>query len=139
MVAVLVAITAAYCWGLGWMAYGFARAGGVVGWGLALGVTILLALTVWVTWREVLFGMAAGRLAKRFRAEHGTAADPHGEEAGRRTEFEAARDALDDEETARDWRAWFRLSLDYDALRDRRNARMALRRAIAVERAERRA
>lgn len=69
LVAILVLITAAYCWGLGWIAWGFSRAGGTVGWGLALGVAILLALTVWVTWREVLFGMAAGRLAREYRPE----------------------------------------------------------------------
>src|SRR5690625_5419403 len=71
MVAALVLITAAYCWGLGWIAWGFSRAGGTIGWGLALGVGILLALTVWVTWREVLFGLAAGRLAHEYRPEPG--------------------------------------------------------------------
>src|SRR5690625_2825537 len=71
LVAALVLITAAYCWGLGWIAWGFSRAGGAIGWGLALGVAILLALTVWVTWREVLFGMAAGRLAREYRPAPG--------------------------------------------------------------------
>src|SRR5690625_3761807 len=71
LVAALVLITAAYCWGLGWIAWGFSRAGGAIGWGLALGVAILLALTVWVTWREVLFGMAAGRLAREYRLAPG--------------------------------------------------------------------
>src|SRR5690625_4412122 len=71
MVAALVLITAAYCWGLGWIAWGFSRAGGTIGWGLALGVGILLALTVWVTWREVLFGLAAGRLVHEYRPEPG--------------------------------------------------------------------
>ena len=157
-VLVLLAITAAYCWGLGWIALGFARAGGGVGWGLALGVTLLLLLTVWVLWREVLFGIAAGRLARRYRAPADLRSDP-------REEFEAARSALQDgappdralqdeepqdadrpAETppgaradadeprgdGEDWRAWYRLALAYDALRDRRSARASVRRAIQL-------
>lgn len=128
LVAVLVAITAAYCWGLLWLAWGFSRAGGAVGWGLAVSVGILLVLTVWVIWREVLFGMAAARLSRRY-------APPAGTEGTAREEFERARAALqEDDGTDQDWRAWFRLGLAYDALRDRRQARAALRRAIALER-----
>lgn len=150
-VAALLLITAAYAWGLGWIAWGFARAGGAVGWGLALGVTILLVLTVWVTWREVLFGMRAGRLGR----EYGGAPPSAGGEAAvqddgpgdqdapgsanrtaqARAEFEAARAAIqEDPSRESDWRAWFRLALAYDAVRDRRNARMATRRAIDLHR-----
>ena len=128
LVALLTLITAAYAWGLGWIAWGFVRAGGVLGYGLALGVVILLALTVWVTWREVLFGLAAGRLAARYTPP----ADADGED--RRAEFEAARTALE-EGAEHDWCAWFRLALAYDALRDRKGARMATRRAIDASRA----
>ena len=38
-----------------------------------------------------------------------------------------------------DWRAWYRLGLAYDAAGDRRRAREAVRRAIRLEGAERRA
>ncbi|HEX7352996.1 hypothetical protein, partial [Brachybacterium sp.] len=108
-VAALVLITAAYAWGLGWIAWGFVRAGGLLGYGLALGILILLILTIWVTWREVLFGLGAGRLARRF--------EPSAEADGRdpRAEFEAARTAVQ-EGAEHDWRAWFRLALAYDAL-----------------------
>ena len=34
-----------------------------------------------------------------------------------------------------DWRSWFRLACAYDAARDRRRARSAMRRAIALHRA----
>ncbi|NMA75945.1 MAG: hypothetical protein GX960_01570 [Actinomycetales bacterium] len=126
-VALLVLITAAYAWGLGWIAWGFLRAGGGVGYGLALGVLILLLLTVWVTWREVLFGLRAGQLSGRYEPPAAAIAQE------RREEFDAARAALEDG-ADQDWRAWFRLALAYDALRDRKGARMATRRAIEVSR-----
>lgn len=128
LVAALLLITAAYAWGLGWIAWGFVRVGGAVGWGLALGIVLLVALTVWVTWREVLFGLASGDLASRYEPP----ADAIAEDPA--AEFEAAREALEGETAADgvqdDWRAWFRLALAYDAMRDRRNARLSTRRAI---------
>ena len=42
-VALLVLITAAYCWGLGWIAWGFVQVDSALGYGLALGIVILLA------------------------------------------------------------------------------------------------
>lgn len=131
LVTVLVLVTAAYTWGLGWIAWGFVRAGTALGYGMALGIVILLVLTIWVIWREVLFGLASARLSRRYEPPAAAIdGDP-------RAEFEAARAVLEDD-TARggdgrgedDWRAWFRLALAYDALRDRRGARMATRRAI---------
>ncbi|EWS81215.1 hypothetical protein [Brachybacterium phenoliresistens] len=143
-VGVLVAISAAYCWGLLWLAWGFSRAGGLIGWGLAAGVMILLVLTLWVIWRELLFGMAAARLNRRYRESSPTPAEPgpdHAEAApdcgadgaaDGREEFEKARSALQNGEE--DWRAWFRLALAYEGLRDRKQARAAVRRAIALDR-----
>lgn len=129
VVVALLLITAAYCWGLGWIAWGFVRAGSALGYGLALGIVILLGLTVWVTWREVLFGMGAGDLARRYEPP----ADADAEDP--RAEFEAARAAVQDR-GEQDWTAWFRLALAYDALRDRRAARMATRQAIDARRAD---
>ncbi|MGO3478636.1 MAG: hypothetical protein ACTIOA_10795, partial [Brachybacterium tyrofermentans] len=109
VVVALLLITAAYCWGLGWIAWGFVRAGSALGYGLALGIVILLGLTVWVTWREVLFGIGAGDLARRYEPP----ADADAEDP--RAEFEAARAAVQDR-GEQDWTAWFRLALAYDAL-----------------------
>src|SRR5699024_4623584 len=119
-VTALILITAAYAWGLGWIAWGFVRAGTALGYGLALGVTILLLLTVWVTWREMLFGLGAGRLARQY--------DPPADADG-----EAPRSAIQAADQ-HDWRAWFRLALAYAPLRARKGARMATRRAITEHR-----
>jgi hypothetical protein len=126
-VGLLLLVTAAYVWGLGWIAWGFVRAGGALGYGLALGIAVLVALTVWVTWREVLFGLAAGDLTARYAPPaEAEAEDP-------RAEFEAARAAIESGQEG-EWSAWFRLALAYDALRDRKGARMATRRAIEESR-----
>jgi len=47
--------------------------------------------------------------------------------------FQAAVEAAED-----DWRAWFRLGLAYDACGDRRRARWAVRKAIALSRSDNR-
>ncbi len=146
MVVGLVLITLLYCWALLWLAWGFARAGGVVGWGLAAAVAILLALTVWVIWREVLFGLNAARLAREYSSDGASgptatdAADVKPAEpscAVPRAEFDLAKAAIEQGTGESDWRAWFRLSLAYDALHDRRQARAAARRAIELHRAAR--
>lgn len=180
-VAAVVALTLIFCWGLGWVAWGFSRAGGVVGWGLALAVGVLVALTLWVTWREVLFGLAASRLTRLMGAPDGLDArdeldapdrlddrdardelDPADglpasdapedrvpadaapgrpeREARARAAFEQARRAVESAESdggSADWREWYRLSLAYDACRDRRHARECLRTAIRRERESR--
>ncbi|MFC0675529.1 hypothetical protein [Brachybacterium hainanense] len=134
LVGALVAVSAAYAWGLLWLAWGFWRAGGPIGWGLALATAILLLLTIWVTWRELLFGLASARLDRAYAQQE----DPPTGPPEPRAEFERARAAIREAEAAggaADWRAWFRLGLAYDAMRDRRQARAAVRRAIALERA----
>lgn len=174
-VAAVVALTLIFCWGLGWVAWGFSRAGGVVGWGLALALGVLVALTLWVTWREVLFGLAASRLTRLMGAPDGLDArdeldvrhardelDPADgllapdatqdrvpadaapgrpeREARARAAFEQARRAVESAESdggSADWRDWYRLSLAYDACRDRRHARECLRTAIRRERESR--
>lgn len=151
-VAFLVLVTAAYCWGLLWIGRGFLQAGGVIGWGLGIGVLLLLILTVWAIWREILFGLHSSRLAHEYdaAADTGTAelsgvpedaaVLPEGATAARdlrarhaREEFEAARGALE-ADGDEDWQAWYRLALAYDANRDRKHARASLRRAIRLRR-----
>ncbi|WP_347041093.1 tetratricopeptide repeat protein [Brachybacterium nesterenkovii] len=135
-VGVLLVLTALFCWALGWIAWGFARAGTALGWGFALAICALLVLAVWVTWREVLFGLAAARLGRAYRTDTAPVEPSADASADPRAEFEAAR--AEAEGTGEgDWRAWYRLGLAYDALRDRRHARESVRRAIELERAGR--
>lgn len=134
LVGALLILTALFCWGLGWIAWGFVQAGGGIGWGLALAVVILLALSIWVTWREVLFGLAAARLGRAFAGSAEESAANAGERSARE-EFDAAREVAS--EDGERWQAWYRLGLAYDAVRDRRHAREAVRQAISLERRER--
>jgi hypothetical protein len=97
----------------------------VIGWGLASGVVLFLVLTVWATWREILFGMRSTALLRRYETEGADHPLPEP-----RAEFEAARTAA--EAAPQDWRIRMRLALAYDANRDRRHAREHMRRAIAL-------
>jgi Flp pilus assembly protein TadD len=104
---------------------------------LGLAVLVLPVVGAYVAWREVRFGFATQRLARELDAAGGWPVDdveraPSGRPlreaadavfADRRAEVEAAPE---------DWKAWFRLALAYDAARDRRRARAAMRRAVAL-------
>ncbi|MEH3088214.1 MAG: tetratricopeptide repeat protein [Microbacterium arborescens] len=114
--------------------------------GITMGVALIVLplIATWALWRELSFGVQAARLGRRLEAE----ADLPGEEidvtpSGRPNRAEADalfpryREAV--ERAPDDWRSWFRLGLAYDGAGDRRRAREAVRRSIALERAERRA
>lgn len=114
--------------------------------GVAIGVVLIVfpvAAAVFVG-REVLFGFQAAHLLRRMEAEDALPIDDLPKRASGAPERGAA-----DEEFPRwraeveaepdDWRTWYRLGLAYDASGDRRRARGAVRRAIALERDERRA
>ncbi len=110
--------------------------------GVALLVLPLLAL--WAIGRELWFGVRAQQLGERLEAEGGLPHEdlpvrPSGRierEDGDRL-FPAYRS--DVEAHPDDWRARYRLALAYDAAGDRRRARAAVRTAIRLEGAERRA
>ena len=112
-----------------------APVGKAIGWALL----VLPLIGLWVLVAELLFGMRAERLAARLEREGRLSVDdlpklPSGRadpaEADKRfPEYQAAVEASPD-----DWGAWFRLGLAYDASGDRRRARWATRRAIALSR-----
>jgi hypothetical protein len=110
--------------------------------GKAIGAALLVLplLGLWVLVAELLFAIRAERLAARLGREGGLPVDdlpklPSGRPDPaaadlRFPEYQAAVEAAPD-----DWGAWFRLGLAYDASGDRRRARWATRRAIALSRA----
>jgi hypothetical protein len=91
--------------------------------GLGVGLLLLAVVGVVLVVAEVRFGARSQRLAR----EAGDLGDPD--------DFDAAQAAV--EAAPEDWRAWYRLAVAYDAGRDPRRGRAALRRAIALERAGR--
>ena len=102
-------------------------------------------IAAWALGRELWFGVRAEQLARRLESEGGLPAPIRSRvrPSGRvlREDADAVFPAYraDVEAHPEDWRAWYRLGLAYDAAGDRRRARAAVRQAIRLETAERRA
>lgn len=103
--------------------------------GYALGLLPLLG--VWALFSELRFGQASSRLVRTLETRgtmptefsltpSGRADRPTAEEL-----FPAFARAVEDEPES--WEMWMRLGIAYDACGDRRRARWAIRRAIAIE------
>jgi hypothetical protein len=86
--------------------------------GLGAGLLLVAVVGVVLVAGEVRLGLASQRLGRTVGD-----VDP---------DFDAAKAAV--EAAPEDWRAWYRLAVAYDAGRDPRRGRSALRRAIALER-----
>ncbi|KTS65634.1 hypothetical protein NS206_04025 [Microbacterium testaceum] len=114
--------------------------------GVTMGVALIVLplLALWAIGRELWFGVRAQRLGERLDAEGGLPDEDLPVRPSGRIEREDG-DALfpryraDVEAHPDDWRARYRLGLAYDAAGDRRRAREAIRTAIRLESAERRA
>lgn len=110
---------------------------------MGVALVILPLIAAWALGRELWFGVSAERLARRLETEDALPSEELDVRPSGRVVREEA-DALfpayraDAEARPEDWRAWYRLGLAYDASGDRRRARDAVRRAIRLERAERR-
>jgi hypothetical protein len=107
---------------------------------IAMGVALLVLplIGLWALWRELEFGIRSHELVKRLDAEGGLDLELPLMPSGR-PERAAAGAALDGFRVAaaqapESWQASMRLGLAYDAAGDRRNARQAVRRAIALSR-----
>lgn len=109
--------------------------------GIAMGVALFVfpLLGAWALVVEVTFGFRLERLVKQLDDEGGMP-EPLPATASGRADIDAALDAFP---RARDdvhahpeaWQSWLRLSMAYDAARDRRRARKAARKAIELRRA----
>ena len=111
------------------------------GVGVAIGVALLVLplLGAFLLVRELAFGVASTRLARRLAVEEPLpGADlprrPSGRVDRRRADALFERYAEAAEAAPDQWRGWLRLGLVYDLAGDRRRARRAVRRAIALAR-----
>lgn len=110
---------------------------------IAMGVALLIlpAIGCWALLREILFGYRATQLIDLLEAEH-LLPDDLGETLPGGRPDRAVADSVFDHyqhavhERPESWQAWARLSIVYDACRDRTRARSALREAIRLFRHE---
>nr|WP_307812237.1 hypothetical protein [Lacisediminihabitans changchengi] len=108
----------------------------------ALGIALLVlpVIGLWALIAELLFGLRSQRLTRRLADAGELPADTLPSRASGRPVRSAAdaefpRYKAEVEADPGSWQAWFRLGLAYDASGDRRRARQAIRRSIALERA----
>lgn len=98
---------------------------------------VLPVVGAWALFRELAFGMRLERLGRELDAEGGLPEDTLPRTAGGRivrsaADAEFGRYRAEAEASPEDWRSWYRLGLAYDASGDRKQARGAMRRAIAL-------
>lgn len=108
--------------------------------GMGAAVLVLPVLALWLLAREWWLAIEVQRMADELAAAGALPVDdlprrPSGrvDRAAADAAFAPAREAV--EADPDDWRAWFRLGFAYDAARDRRRARAALRTAARLRRA----
>lgn len=106
---------------------------------MLLGVSVIAipAIGAWVLWRELAFGLNTQRLGRELGAQGGLPVDDLPRTPSGRIEKDAADVRFAEyeqqvQESPDDWRAWYRLAIGYDDARDRKRARAAMRRAIAL-------
>jgi hypothetical protein len=137
VVAVLVVAFAFYAVTIGWRGALLVGDGRPAAVALGVGVLLLPFLGAWAVWREVRFGAATERLGRELAASGALQVDDLPRRPSGRVDRDAAMAAFEGhrrevEERPADWAAWYRLATAYDAAGDRRRARAAARRAIAL-------
>lgn len=143
IIAVLVAALSFYFIALGHRGIALIRDGDAVSVGLGIGVLILPVLGIWIVAATLRAGIAHQHLARRMR-EEGRELDVS--DLPKMPSGRVQRDAADElfaqvkEQWGQDpdnWRNSYLLARAYDYAGDRSRARDAMRRAVALERAER--
>jgi hypothetical protein len=129
-VAVYLVFTAARSWVL-------IASGDPVPMLLGLSVIVIPLIGAWVLWRELAFGMRTQQLGRELGGEGGLPVDDLPRTPSGRIEREAADQRFAQyeqqvQEAPADWRGWYRRAIGYDDARDRKRARAAMRRAIAL-------
>jgi len=134
---VLVVAVAAYLALAGARGVALVTSGQLVAVVLGAAVLVVPFIGAWVVWREVSFGYAMQQMGRRLLEEGDLPVDDFERmPSGRILRDDAERFFLAERERVEmnpdDWRAWYRLGLAYDAGRDRRRAREAMRRARSL-------
>lgn len=144
LVGVIAALTAGYILLLARNAIAAATSGNAVGLGLGIAMLVVVGIGVWVVWSSLSAGFAHQRLARRAH-EEGIEVDVS--DLPRMPSGRVRRDAADTlfdgirrewEADPGNWRTNYRVARAYDHAGDRSRARESMRRAVELERAERR-
>jgi hypothetical protein len=142
IIAVMVLILGFYFFLLGQRGVTLIQNGGVASIALGIGVILLPIVGLWIVWATLKAGLDHQRLASRIR-EEGLELDV--DDLPRRPSGRIERDAADElfqqvkaewEKDPDNWRNSYRLARAYDYAGDRGRAREAMKRAVALERAE---
>ena len=137
VVALLVVAFGFYAVTIGWRGALLVADGRPAAVALGVGVLLLPLLGIWAVWRELQFGRATQRLGQELASRGQLLVDDLPRRPSGRVERAAAMIAFDShrrevEQRPDDWAAWYRLATAYDLAGDRRRARAAARRAIAL-------
>jgi cytochrome c-type biogenesis protein CcmH/NrfG len=143
-VAVMAVLLLLYIFLAGQRAWLLLASGDAVAIAMGVALIALPVIAVWALGRELWFGVRGQRLGERLATEGALPAESVAVRPSGRVLREDA-DAVfpayraEAEQHPDDWRAWYRVGLAYDAAGDRRRARGAIRTAIRLETAARRA
>lgn len=133
----MLAATVVYIGFALWRAYLLVVSADPLATGLGIALLAIPLLGLWLLWREIRFGIAMQRMGEQLAEQGGLPVDDLPKAPSGRPEREAA-DArfevrkAEAEAAPEDWRAWYRLAIAYDDARDRKRARAAMRRALAL-------
>lgn len=137
MAVVMAALLSAYLFFSASRAIDFIRAGGAVAILLGVAILVLPLIGLWALWREWQFGRATQSLGQDLAARGALPIDdlprrPSGRPERAAADARFAEVRLRVEADPESWERWFELSTAYDAAGDRKRARQAMRRAIAL-------
>ncbi|MCW4386755.1 hypothetical protein OH146_13325 [Salinibacterium sp. SYSU T00001] len=138
-VVVMAALLLLYIVAVGRLAVTLLGSGDGVAIAMGAALAVLPLLAVWGLIVEVLFGVRSERLLGRLEDEGRLPAEVLPARASGRPDRAAADAAFptyraEVEAHPESWQSWLRLALAYDACGDRRRARHAVRRSIALSR-----
>lgn len=136
-VALLVAAVAGYALLAAIRGWAFLGSGDPLNIALGFAVFAIPIVGGWLVWREIRFGQQSAKLGRTLADEGGLPVDDFPRTPSGRIQVEAAqawfeRERESVEQDPDNWRGWYRLGLAYDAARDRRRAREAIRESIRL-------